>query len=158
MGTAADFGCERSLFERRLHSDSQTLAAFGPASVDHGPTPASLHANQETVSARASDFGGLVGAFHDLSSCRGARSRLPADRTRPATMDGVSGPRRLEALITAPSGNPVLDQNLPCQSTTCTADPRCDGVVEHGNELWITFVSGADQRTIWPLPRRTFPQ
>lgn len=44
--------------------DSQTLAAFGAASIDHGTAAASFHANQEAVSAGAADLGRLVSAFH----------------------------------------------------------------------------------------------
>ena len=44
--------------------DSQPLAAFGAPRVDHGATSAGFHADQKTVSARAADFGGLVGTFH----------------------------------------------------------------------------------------------
>ena len=44
--------------------DSQALAAFGAASIDHGTAAASLHANQEAVGTGATDFGRLVSAFH----------------------------------------------------------------------------------------------
>ena len=49
-------------------SDSQTLAALGAASVDHGTAAPAFHANEETVRACAADFGSLVGAFHDAFS------------------------------------------------------------------------------------------
>ena len=49
-------------------SDGQALAALGAASVDHCTTPARLHANQKAMRACAANFGGLVGAFHDLSN------------------------------------------------------------------------------------------
>jgi hypothetical protein len=52
-------------------SDGQTLAALGAARVDHGTPAARLHANQEPVRAGAANFGGLVGAFHDLSNSVG---------------------------------------------------------------------------------------
>ena len=48
----------------QLKSDSQTLAAFGAASVDHCAATAGFHANQKTVCAGAFDLGGLVSAFH----------------------------------------------------------------------------------------------
>jgi hypothetical protein len=44
--------------------DSQTLAAFGAASVDHSAATAGFHANQKTVGAGAFDLGRLVSAFH----------------------------------------------------------------------------------------------
>jgi len=44
--------------------DSQTLAAFGAACVDHSAATAGFHANQKTVSAGAFDLGRLVSAFH----------------------------------------------------------------------------------------------
>ena len=49
-------------------SDGQALAALGAACVDHGAAAAGLHADQEAVGAGAANFGGLVGAFHDLAS------------------------------------------------------------------------------------------
>jgi hypothetical protein len=45
-------------------SDSQALAAFGAARVDHSTAATGFHANQKTVSAGAADLGGLVSAFH----------------------------------------------------------------------------------------------
>ena len=48
----------------QLKSDSQTLTAFGAASVDHCAATAGFHANQKTVSAGAFDLGRLVSAFH----------------------------------------------------------------------------------------------
>jgi hypothetical protein len=53
--------CARS-GQRQL--DSQTLTAFGAASVDHSAATAGFHANQKTVSAGAFDLGRLVSAFH----------------------------------------------------------------------------------------------
>jgi hypothetical protein len=44
--------------------DSQTLAAFGAACIDHGAAATGFHANQKTMGACAADFGGLVSAFH----------------------------------------------------------------------------------------------
>ena len=44
--------------------DGQALAALGAACVDHGAAAAGLHADEETVGARAADFGRLVSAFH----------------------------------------------------------------------------------------------
>jgi len=45
-------------------SDGQALAALGATRVDDGAAAARLHANEKTVGAGATDFGGLVGAFH----------------------------------------------------------------------------------------------
>jgi hypothetical protein len=44
--------------------DSQALAAFGAACVDHGTAATGLHANQKTMGTGATDFGRLVSAFH----------------------------------------------------------------------------------------------
>ena len=48
--------------------DGEALAALGAACVDHGAAAAGLHADQEPMGAGAANFGGLVSAFHDLSS------------------------------------------------------------------------------------------
>jgi hypothetical protein len=45
--------------------DSQTLAAFGAASIDDSAAAASLHAHEEAVGTGAANLGGLVSAFHD---------------------------------------------------------------------------------------------
>jgi hypothetical protein len=47
--------------------DSQTLAAFGAASVDDSTTAAGFHANQKTVGSCAARFRRLVSAFHGIS-------------------------------------------------------------------------------------------
>ena len=47
-----------------MELDSQALAAFGAACVDHSAATAGFHANQEAVGAGATNFGGLVSAFH----------------------------------------------------------------------------------------------
>ncbi len=47
--------------------DSQTFAAFGAASRDHGAAAACFHAGQKTVRTCAFDFRWLVCAFHDQS-------------------------------------------------------------------------------------------
>jgi len=44
--------------------DSQALAAFGAACIDHGTATTGLHANQKPMGAGAADFGGLVSTFH----------------------------------------------------------------------------------------------
>jgi hypothetical protein len=44
--------------------DSQALAAFGAARIDHSTATTGFHANQKTVGTGAADFGGLVSAFH----------------------------------------------------------------------------------------------
>jgi hypothetical protein len=48
-------------------SDSQTLAALGAASVDHGAATTGFHANQKAMGTGASGLGGLVGALHGRS-------------------------------------------------------------------------------------------
>jgi hypothetical protein len=48
----------------RAGLNSQTLAAFGATCIDHGTAAAGLHANEETVGARAANFRRLVSAFH----------------------------------------------------------------------------------------------
>ena len=47
-------------------SDGQAFAAFGPACVDDGTATTGFHANQKAMGACTANFGGLVGAFHDL--------------------------------------------------------------------------------------------
>lgn len=44
--------------------DGQALAALGAACVDNGTAAAGLHADEETVGARAARLGGLVSTFH----------------------------------------------------------------------------------------------
>ena len=44
--------------------DSQALAAFCAARIDHCATPACLHANQEAVGTGTTDFRWLISAFH----------------------------------------------------------------------------------------------
>ena len=48
------------------NSDRQALAPLGAASIDDGAATPRLHADKEPVRACTADFGGLVGAFHDL--------------------------------------------------------------------------------------------
>jgi hypothetical protein len=45
-------------------SDRQTLAAFGATGINDGAAAPGFHADQKAVSARATDLGGLVSAFH----------------------------------------------------------------------------------------------
>ena len=47
--------------------DSQTLAAFGAACIDHSATATGFHANQKAVGTGATCLGWLVGAFHNSS-------------------------------------------------------------------------------------------
>ena len=47
--------------------DSQTLAAFGAACIDHSAATTGFHANQKAVGTGATCFGRLVGAFHNSS-------------------------------------------------------------------------------------------
>jgi len=46
-------------------SDSQTMATFGAASGDNCAATAGFHANQEAMSALATNYGRLICAFHD---------------------------------------------------------------------------------------------
>ena len=54
---------------RKRWLDGQTLAAFGAARCDNRAATAGLHAGKKAVRTCALDFGGLVCAFHDMSSC-----------------------------------------------------------------------------------------
>ena len=47
--------------------DSQTLAAFGAACIDHSAATTCFHANQKAVGTGATCLGWLVGAFHNSS-------------------------------------------------------------------------------------------
>ena len=51
-------------YTRNQRLDGQALAAFGASGVDYSPAATCLHANQKTMRTGASDFGGLVSAFH----------------------------------------------------------------------------------------------
>jgi hypothetical protein len=55
-------------------SDRQALATLGAAGVDDSAATAGLHADQKTVGAGASDFGGLVSAFHICISVESPRT------------------------------------------------------------------------------------
>ena len=48
-------------------SHSQSLAALGTTCIDHSPATAGLHAHQKSVGAGTTDFGCLVGTFHNDS-------------------------------------------------------------------------------------------
>ena len=62
--------CLVRLFKQRVLSlYGQAFAALGAACSNHGTTTTRFHAGEETVRTCALDFGGLVCAFHDLSSC-----------------------------------------------------------------------------------------
>jgi hypothetical protein len=61
--------------------DSQTLAAFGAACIDHSAAAASLHADQEAVGTCATDFGRLVCAFHEIFLTGSVVSAWPASAT-----------------------------------------------------------------------------
>jgi hypothetical protein len=68
--TARVAKCLVRLFKPRvLGLYSQALAALGAACSNHGTTATRFHAGEETVRTCALDFGGLVCAFHDVSSC-----------------------------------------------------------------------------------------
>ncbi len=61
---------------------AEAFAALGAASSNHRAATTRLHAHQETMRTSATDFRGLVGAFH-VGSCvssapRHASSGLPA--------------------------------------------------------------------------------
>jgi hypothetical protein len=64
-------------------SDSQALAALGAASGDDGTATAGLHADQETVGARATDLRGLIGAFH--FDCPWENGKTRDYRKKPST-------------------------------------------------------------------------
>jgi hypothetical protein len=49
---------------RNATLDSQTLASFCAPRIDHGTSATSFHANQKAMSTCATDFRGLVRAFH----------------------------------------------------------------------------------------------
>ena len=48
--------------------DSQALAAFGAACVDHSAATAGFHADQKAMGTGATGFGRLVSAFHVFSN------------------------------------------------------------------------------------------
>jgi hypothetical protein len=50
------------------NSDSQALAAFGAACVDHGAAAFGFHAHEKAMRASAAGFGRLISTFHDRSS------------------------------------------------------------------------------------------
>lgn len=60
--------------------NSQTLAAFGAACVDHGAATFGFHTHEKAVRASAAGFGRLISTFHDRGlSCgweRGLEDRL----------------------------------------------------------------------------------
>ena len=67
LGELADVGlCHPSTAWTNLASflNSQTLAAFGTACIDHCTATAGFHANQKTVGTGAANFRRLVSAFH----------------------------------------------------------------------------------------------
>jgi hypothetical protein len=57
-----EYACAGTARSQKL--DSQALATFGAARIDHGTATTGFHANQKTVGTGAADFGGLVSAFH----------------------------------------------------------------------------------------------
>jgi hypothetical protein len=63
----------------QLELNSQTLAAFGPACIDHSTAAAGFHANQKTVSAGAFDLGRLVSAFH-FGNPKGLNNNSPSEK------------------------------------------------------------------------------
>ena len=56
--------------------DSQTLAAFGAACIDHSAAATGFHANQKAVGTGATCLGWLVGAFHNSSFVPNAMNQL----------------------------------------------------------------------------------
>jgi hypothetical protein len=56
--------------------DSQTLAAFGAACVDHSATATGFHADQKAVGTGATCLRWLVGAFHNSSFVSKAVNQL----------------------------------------------------------------------------------
>ena len=68
-------------------SNGQPLAPFRATRIDHGAAAARFHAHEEAVRSSATDFGGLIRAFHrDVLGAGGARflGAGPADGARPA--------------------------------------------------------------------------
>jgi hypothetical protein len=64
----------RQTVEKAL--DSQTLAAFGAACVDHSAAATGFHANQKAVGTGATCLRRLVGAFHNSSFVPNATNQL----------------------------------------------------------------------------------
>jgi hypothetical protein len=58
--------------------DSQALAAFGAACIDHGTATTGFHTDQKAVGTGATCFGWLVGAFHNSSFVPNAMDRRSA--------------------------------------------------------------------------------
>jgi hypothetical protein len=50
-------------------SDGETVAALGAPGTNHRATAAGPHANEKPVGALATNDGGLVGTFHDMTAC-----------------------------------------------------------------------------------------
>jgi hypothetical protein len=71
--------------------DSQTLAAFGAACVDHSAAATGFHANQKAVGTGATCFGWLVGAFHNSSFVPNAMNQLWA---KPKIIANFRGARK----------------------------------------------------------------
>jgi hypothetical protein len=53
--------------------DSQTLTAFGAASVDDSAAATGFHADQKAVGTCAAGLGGLVSAFHGQFSINNSK-------------------------------------------------------------------------------------
>jgi hypothetical protein len=87
------------------------------------------------VGAGAANFGGLVGAFHDLAS----------------KYLGICDPTQLKA-----PGNPLLHQKPPAQSMTYTVAHGLGGLLTFRFNLWITVDFAVPQRTIRPLLEELF--
>jgi hypothetical protein len=102
------------------------------------------------VGTGAADFGGLVGAFH-IDPNRGGVA-LTRDRSGNWLTNG--GDQRAACR----SGNPLLQQKAPSQSTSYTAQPRFAGPLTAFEKLWITAPSRARATYNPAAPRRTFPQ
>jgi hypothetical protein len=86
-------------------SDRQALATLGPAGVDNGAPTAGLHADQETVGAGASDFGGLISAFHicisvDSPRTHSGKPSIIANFLRPGNTL-LCGPGAMRELLVA---------------------------------------------------------
>ncbi len=89
--------------------DSQALAAFGTARIDHSATTAGLHADQKAVGTGAADFGRLVCAFH-LYLCSGPRKQSGKPKimanflNHGNTLDKILVPKSQQCVRTAACG------------------------------------------------------
>ena len=142
--------------------DAQTARRLRPLArraLMHGAAAARLHAHEEAMGAGAADLGGLVGAFHGdplvdprLPGMGAARGQIKA------RLCGCQVPCA-QAIAFPDSGNPLLHQNLPYRSTTCTVKHGSASGYASTRDLWITGLA----EPFWrlqsrPLQERICPQ